>query len=824
MNLKPENASCMLLFRVAPHKNGASRRALKQPRGRQALGFLPRLNLPRARMSLASRAALGSLLGSSKRVNSTQSEDKIIGSKQTPNSKNNSAAWSSEFFQRSELSSWTSKSRANKNDAVAPEEPPPFFEAFGVTGVLENHVGHLPTEAEAFGEVGFLQSMRGHTPVGEHGRSNESEATDLAEFFKEHADCELLPGGRVRCATTNTELPLSFFWLRKHWEGHKYRRTAEKLAAHALAAQIAAEEAEAWTMVDVENVDAARMDRVYAAQCAMTAELEASAQGKAAEAERTAAWRAAWHEMPPDTPPSSLLAEPFSRVPAPSPLSEGGRLDRVFASACAATKAALIDGDAAEAQALPLLKVSQETTRQPEEPSVAGCDAPVMQLPAAPIAVLDEQLEAPLSTTKMTTRQTRCNGRSSQRPPPPPKDATDALDATRLARPGTAPPPCSPCKEVEPAALSLSAPAEPASAPLRRATGSSTRASAARLAQLTVPASPEGVRPLGCTAAEATSGPGELGEWNTPRDEVDPSPSAARAGAWAGMEGRESQRSWLQREFESCESEVTTILARGEHLLQGELPPAISDAISELPPAISDAISELPPAISDAISDLPPAISDAISDGADAVTLASNAAPVDEKRAEELRKRYSRMRVEELRSELRTLGLTSDGTKPVLIGRLIEMVGAPPTQPATIEAEATEAVVAPEAVPETAPVAAPETAPLATLSVEAVKAMRVAELRVALEERDLSTEGLKPILASRLLLFEAARVLTLPVKSEAEEEDLARRSGRMALLAHELAAGNKVSAEQAPAMPPTASESLPPSRSGVPLRSTRSRR
>jgi hypothetical protein len=265
------------------------------------------------------------------------------------------------------------------------------------------------------------------------------------------------------------------------------------------------------------------------------------------------------------------------------------------------------------------------------------------------------------------------------------------------------------------------------------------------------------------------------------------------------MEGRESQRSWLQREFESCESEVTTILARGEHLLQGELPPAISDAISE---------------------------------GADAVALASNAAPVDEKRAEELRKRYSRMRVEELRSELRTLGLTSDGTKPVLIGRLIEMVGAPPTQPATIEAEATEAVVAPEAVPETAPETAleaapeatPEPAPLATLSVEAVKAMRVAELRVALEERDLSTEGLKPILASRLLLFEAARVLTLPVKSEAEEEDLARRSGRMALLAHELAAGNKVSAEQAPAMPPTASESPPPSRSGVPLRSTRSRR
>ena len=100
--------------------------------------------------------------------------------------------------------------------------------------------------------------------------------------------------------------------------------------------------------------------------------------------------------------------------------------------------------------------------------------------------------------------------------------------------------------------------------------------------------------------------------------------------------------------------------------------------------------------------------------------------------------------------------------------------------------------------------------------------MRVAELRAALEERDLSTEGLKPILTSRLLLFEAARVLNLPVKSEAEEEDLARRSGRMALLAHELAAGNKVSVEQAPAMAPAASETPRSSRSGVPLRSTRS--
>jgi len=55
---------------------------------------------------------------------------------------------------------------------------------------------------------------------------------------------------------------------------------------------------------------------------------------------------------------------------------------------------------------------------------------------------------------------------------------------------------------------------------------------------------------------------------------------------------------------------------------------------------------------------------------------ASHAAPVDGQRADELRKRYSRMRVEELRCKLRKLGLTTDGTKPVLIGRLIEMADA----------------------------------------------------------------------------------------------------------------------------------------------------
>ena len=88
---------------------------------------------------------------------------------------------------------------------------------------------------------------------------------------------------------------------------------------------------------------------------------------------------------------------------------------------------------------------------------------------------------------------------------------------------------------------------------------------------------------------------------------------------------------------------------------------------------------------------------------------ASHAAPVDVQRADELRTRYSRMRVEKLRSALRMLGLTTDGTKPVLIERLIEMVDAAasiaepafvpdgffeaPQQPASFSADAMEAAL-----------------------------------------------------------------------------------------------------------------------------------
>ena len=72
---------------------------------------------------------------------------------------------------------------------------------------------------------------------------------------------------------------------------------------------------------------------------------------------------------------------------------------------------------------------------------------------------------------------------------------------------------------------------------------------------------------------------------------------------------------------------------------------------------------------------------------------ASHAAPVDGQRADELRKRYSRMRVEELRWKLRKLGLTTDGTKPVLIGRLIEMADAAASiaEPAFVPEDVVEA-------------------------------------------------------------------------------------------------------------------------------------
>jgi Ran GTPase-activating protein 1 len=72
---------------------------------------------------------------------------------------------------------------------------------------------------------------------------------------------------------------------------------------------------------------------------------------------------------------------------------------------------------------------------------------------------------------------------------------------------------------------------------------------------------------------------------------------------------------------------------------------------------------------------------------------ASHAAPVDGQRADELRKRYSRMRVEELRWKLRKLCLTTDGTKPVLIGRLIEMADAAASiaEPAFVPEDVVEA-------------------------------------------------------------------------------------------------------------------------------------
>jgi hypothetical protein len=85
--------------------------------------------------------------------------------------------------------------------------------------------------------------------------------------------------------------------------------------------------------------------------------------------------------------------------------------------------------------------------------------------------------------------------------------------------------------------------------------------------------------------------------------------------------------------------------------------------------------------------------------GADGDFGSAEAHAFDAQSADELRKRYSRMRVVELRWELRTLGLTTNGTKPVLIARLnerlIEMAGAatsiaePAFVPEDVEASST---------------------------------------------------------------------------------------------------------------------------------------
>ncbi len=734
---------------------------------------------PLSTMSLISpRAALSSLLGSSNRANqSAPAPDSLIGSKPhaTPDAsasvrrKNaarsaskRSEAWSSEFFGSGKVSSWASKLRSEKKPSTD-LEPPPVVTAFGVTGILESHIGLPPPELEVFGEAGILQSTRGHTPVGEHGRTKQAEATALADFFKQHADCELLPGGRVRCATTNTELPLSIHWLRKHWEGHKYRRAAEKLAAHALAVQVAAEEAEAWTMVDVENVDAVRMDRVFAAACAVTAEIEAREEAEAAEAAR-----AERHAVPPETPPSSLLAEG-------SPC-EASTMDRIFAAACAVTEAALDNGEAAaagEGQALKaLLKPDDRAPPpEPEAQSAAPGESPIAQSPAAPTPGLAEQAEAPLSSTSSvrTTRQTR----SSRRPPPPPKGATERLDGARLVlgptqddeppAPPTAAPPASPSKP-EPATPTLVG-AMPPAVPL----------SGARPAALAVPTTAEGVGPLG----RATAG-------------VTPSPDAAVM----------CQREWLQKELESCESGATTPLLPA---------PDAPDA----PGGSLEASNAVPPPLV-----LPPALSEG------ATATASEVEAAEEQRADELRKRYTRMRVAELRAALLTLGLATDGTKPTLVARLVELAAAPAA--ATEEVAASDApidkdtVSAPEPPEPAEPPEATELEPAEaatagaaaappTLGPETVRAMRVVELRAALAERGLSTEGYKPALTARLLQAEAARLMQAAAQAEAGTEGTSQAAA--------------MQAPEAPEPEPDITASKRPqrsARSAMPIRSTRS--
>lgn len=81
---------------------------------------------------------------------------------------------------------------------------PPVATAFGIEGVLELDRGPSPATVEAFGVEGILEYERGHTPVAHRheGRAateaHEAEALQIARFLQEHADAELLPGGKVR--------------------------------------------------------------------------------------------------------------------------------------------------------------------------------------------------------------------------------------------------------------------------------------------------------------------------------------------------------------------------------------------------------------------------------------------------------------------------------------------------------------------------------------------------------------------------------------------------------------------------------------------------
>lgn len=149
---------------------------------------------------------------------------------------------------------------------------PPVATAFGIQGVLETERGPPPATTDVFGIEGVLESERGHTPDAhrhegrEAAAAHEAEAMRIARFLEEHKDdAELLPGGKVRCATTGHEMPLDMYWLESHWEGRKYAKAVKRLMkAEEYFKRVAEAEAEAGSVA----APAATKPKKYAASAA----------------------------------------------------------------------------------------------------------------------------------------------------------------------------------------------------------------------------------------------------------------------------------------------------------------------------------------------------------------------------------------------------------------------------------------------------------------------------------------------------------------------------------------------------------------------------
>ena len=121
-------------------------------------------------------------------------------------------------------------------------------------------------------------------------------------------------------------------------------------------------------------------------------------------------------------------------------------------------------------------------------------------------------------------------------------------------------------------------------------------------------------------------------------------------------------------------------------------------------------------------------------------------------------KKLKRLKVEELRAALESLGRSTEGHKPALVERLVaartasggaameEEDAAAPAEPAPAPAADAETEPAPAPAPAPAPV--PEPTP--ELDPKKLKRLKVEELRAALESLGRRTEGHKPALVERL--------------------------------------------------------------------------